>query len=188
MVVLMDSEVFSKMDVRKSKNAKQIKEQYIKHFTKKKNMQEIFKRRRKLCPDAKYKPSEFKKFLKSYWWKKLNTCIHGQFKSKGIQRKWKISEEEFFKWYFGKMQKGCHYCKQDNVVYALKKKKFLEKRTGAFRRFFEIDRKNSKKEGYERRNCVLACYPCNNAKSNVFTETEFKRIGKTIAKVIKNTN
>lgn len=72
-----------------------------------------------------------------------------------------------------------------------KKRIFQKKGEKAFRKFLEIDRKNSKKpsqEGYERRNCALACYPCNNAKSNVFSEREFKEIGKTIAKVIKGTN
>lgn len=124
----MGSEVFSRMDVRKSEIAKKIKEKYIKHFTNNKNMQKVFKSRRKLCPDAKYKPSEFQKFLGSYWWKKVNTCIHGQFERKGIAAMWKITEEEFFKWYLKKMGKGCYYCKQDNVVYALKKKNFPKKR------------------------------------------------------------
>jgi hypothetical protein len=184
MVILMDSEVFVKMDYRKSKDAKNIKEQYIKYF--KKKLVKVFDKRKRLCQDANYKPSEFKKFCESYWWKKANACVHGQFKK--IKSLWKISEEDFLKWYLKKMKNGCHYCKQDDVVYALKKNKFPEKGKGAFRRFLEIDRRNSSSsDGYKKSNCVLACYPCNNAKSNVFTEKEFKKIGKTIAKVIKNT-
>ena len=32
-------------------------------------------------------------------------------------------------------------------------------------------------------NCVLACYPCNNAKSDVFSYEEFSEIGKAIHRV-----
>jgi len=46
----------------------------------------------------------------------------------------------------------------------------------------EIDRKNSNLE-YTFDNCVLACYWCNNAKTDEFTEDEFVEIGKEIAKI-----
>jgi len=51
----------------------------------------------------------------------------------------------------------------------------------------EVDRKDGKKE-YSPGNCVLACYPCNNAKSDVFSYNEFLEIGKVISKVKKRTN
>jgi len=46
----------------------------------------------------------------------------------------------------------------------------------------EVDRIESK-EPYSPENCVLACYPCNNAKSDVFTYQEFIEIGKTVYRV-----
>ena len=46
----------------------------------------------------------------------------------------------------------------------------------------EIDRINSNYE-YKRNNCVMACYWCNNAKTDEFTEEEFLEVGKAIRKV-----
>jgi hypothetical protein len=46
----------------------------------------------------------------------------------------------------------------------------------------EIDRKDSNLE-YKISNCVMACYWCNNAKTDEFTFDEFKEIGKEIRKV-----
>lgn len=46
----------------------------------------------------------------------------------------------------------------------------------------EIDRKDSNFE-YSFDNCVMACYWCNNAKTDEFTHEEFKRIGKHIAQI-----
>lgn len=46
----------------------------------------------------------------------------------------------------------------------------------------EIDRKNSNYE-YSPSNCVLACYWCNNAKTDEFTFEEFEVIGKAIKQI-----
>lgn len=46
----------------------------------------------------------------------------------------------------------------------------------------EIDRKNSNFE-YSPGNCVLACYWCNNAKTDEFTFEEFQVIGKAIGQI-----
>lgn len=46
----------------------------------------------------------------------------------------------------------------------------------------EVDRMISD-QSYSPDNCVLACYPCNNAKSDVFSYEEFLEIGKAIHKV-----
>jgi len=48
----------------------------------------------------------------------------------------------------------------------------------------EIDRKNSNFE-YTPENCVMACYWCNNAKTDEFTYEEFKIIGQGISSVWK---
>jgi 5-methylcytosine-specific restriction endonuclease McrA len=46
----------------------------------------------------------------------------------------------------------------------------------------EIDRKNSNFE-YAPENCVMACYWCNNAKTDEFTYDEFKEIGHAIRQI-----
>lgn len=46
----------------------------------------------------------------------------------------------------------------------------------------EVDRMDSRKS-YTPENCVLACYPCNNAKSDVFSYEQFLEIGKGIGMV-----
>jgi 5-methylcytosine-specific restriction endonuclease McrA len=49
----------------------------------------------------------------------------------------------------------------------------------------EIERKDNNK-GCSIENCALACAICNNAKSNKFTEEEFKEVGKVIKKIWKS--
>jgi len=46
----------------------------------------------------------------------------------------------------------------------------------------EVDRKDPK-GSYSEPNCVLACYACNNAKSDVFCYEEFKRVGDVIKEI-----
>lgn len=90
----------------------------------------------------------------------------------------------FVKWYASKAKRGCYYCKiaQGNVesVYG----KLFKKGKGERGRWLEIDRTDPDNTIYDKDNCVLACYPCNNAKSNVFTEKDFKEtIGPAITEV-----
>jgi thioredoxin-related protein len=49
----------------------------------------------------------------------------------------------------------------------------------------EIDRLDSNFE-YSKANCVMACYWCNNAKTDEFTQKEFEEIGKSIEIIWKN--
>lgn len=46
----------------------------------------------------------------------------------------------------------------------------------------EIDRKDSNFE-YSTDKCVMACYWCNNAKTDEFTHEEFKMVGEVIKKI-----
>lgn len=46
----------------------------------------------------------------------------------------------------------------------------------------EIDRIDSNKE-YSSKNCVMACYWCNNAKTDEFTHEEFMKVGKAMREV-----
>jgi len=80
--------------------------------------------------------------------------------------------------------KQCHYCKVTNVeIYKLAEKHqlFSKNERG---RSLEIDRRNSNYE-YTPDNCVMACYWCNNAKTDEFTMDEFKEIGDIIGNIWK---
>lgn len=76
----------------------------------------------------------------------------------------------------------CEYCGISlEEIEALADKRMLHKKNDRGWSL-EIDRLNSNYE-YTRDNCVMACYWCNNAKTDEFTEDEFKEIGKSIKKV-----
>ncbi|GAI46195.1 unnamed protein product [marine sediment metagenome] len=45
-----------------------------------------------------------------------------------------------------------------------------------------MDRRDNEK-GYTLENCVLSCSICNNAKSDKFTDEEFKEVGKAIKQI-----
>ncbi len=120
---------------------------------------------------------------------KLNRIKKGQ-KDKRGNIKYKIIEKrsepiEFRVWYCKKYyeQEGlCKYCKIPQE-YLLKiygrPDGFREGDNGKGKRgkTLEIDRPEN--EDYNE-NCVLACYPCNNAKSDVFNPHEFEKISKVI--------
>ena len=108
------------------------------------------------------------------------------FESKGLQ-------EYYIKNEFAKLlteadystliaQKNCHYCKiTKEEINVLAEKKLINKKN--LRGYtLEIDRLNSNKE-YYKENCVMACYWCNNAKTDEFTQEEFLIIGKEIRNV-----
>lgn len=96
-----------------------------------------------------------------------------------VNTQWK-DERSFIEWYLDEAKKGCHYC---NIPQGEVKSVYghlFKKGKGKRGRWLEVERTNSKNKSYDWINCVLACYPCNNAKSNVFTEAEFVEIGKAI--------
>ena len=96
---------------------------------------------------------------------------------------WRNNSKIFYIWYVNqcKKQKGvCAYCHMPgDTTKSYRAEGFRKGRRGFH---LEVDRKDAKGE-YSPDNCVLACYPCNNAKSDVFSYREFTEIGKTIEKV-----
>lgn len=115
------------------------------------------------------------------WWDELKlerlrlTKIKNIWKAKAIE----MTFDEFSNWY-NKTKKKCHYCGlTDSEMKALwKKYPLLTKRTRG--RVLEIDRKQPNGSYNEIYNLVFACYWCNNAKTDTFSEEEFKEIGKVI--------
>ena len=77
----------------------------------------------------------------------------------------------------------CHYCGIEEKDFPkIWGRTFRKGRRG---RTLEVDHKDSR-EGYKTNdpeNCVLACYACNNAKSDVFTYEEFKKVGNVIREI-----
>ncbi|GHV89505.1 hypothetical protein AGMMS50268_00080 [Spirochaetia bacterium] len=53
-------------------------------------------------------------------------------------------------------------------------------------RYLEIERKDPERSYDDFDNLTLACYWCNNAKTDTFTHEEFIIIGKAIAQIWKN--
>jgi hypothetical protein len=100
---------------------------------------------------------------------------------------------ETFSAWFNQEQfdRGCHYCHTTNER---SNELFLQQRNGerldATRggkrgRRLELDRKNPNQPYDNLENLVWCCYWCNNAKSNFFTEEEFKPIAEAIGKVLR---
>lgn len=79
-------------------------------------------------------------------------------------------------------QKECAYCQitTDEIIQLANHKQLHKKNYRGWS--LEIDRKDSNFE-YKKSNCVMACYWCNNAKTDEFTLDEFKEIGKEIRKI-----
>jgi len=75
----------------------------------------------------------------------------------------------------------CYYCGIDEEDFFRIWGKFYGGKTRGKK--LEVDRRDNEK-GYTLENCVLACSVCNNAKSDKFTDGEFKKVGK-VGKAIK---
>ncbi len=107
-----------------------------------------------------------------------------------IQNFFKVFTFEEFKnlVYVPKENYKCFYCNISiEIINNLidKGKIFKKQDTRGFT--LEIDRIRPNEE-YKKDNCVLCCYWCNNAKTDEFSGSEFKRIGKIIEEVWKSRN
>ncbi|MCT7485287.1 hypothetical protein N5T98_00380 [Aliarcobacter cryaerophilus] len=73
--------------------------------------------------------------------------------------------------------RNCYYCgiNIDQIEDLGKNSKLHNKRSDTRGYSLEIDRKHANLE-YSEENCCMACYWCNNAKTDEFTEDEFKNI------------
>ena len=96
----------------------------------------------------------------------------------------------FYKWYIAqhKTQNGkCYYCQTDEKVIAtLFEKKYHNRKRTTRGKHLEVERRDSLKNTYSSENCVLACYFCNNDKSDIFSEQEYLRYLKDRNKFLTN--
>ena len=89
-----------------------------------------------------------------------------------------------FQWY-DTTTKICYYCSlPENVLEELHNQTgHINKRFPQRGKSLEIDRKQADLPYSNIQNLVLACYWCNNAKTDTFTEPEFKEIGRIIKSI-----
>ncbi len=84
---------------------------------------------------------------------------------------------EFYKWYLAQYEKQhgcCYYCKtKESVLTKLFDKKYTSVKRPNRGKHLEVERRDSDSNKYNKYNCVLACYFCNNDKSDVFSEAEY---------------
>lgn len=87
-----------------------------------------------------------------------------------------LGKRGFYEW-FRNQPKHCHYCKIEELIL----EKLFAKETGTLRtkrgrgRVLELERRNSNLNQYSPKNCVLACYLCNNHKSDLISEEDHMR-------------
>ncbi|WP_299703224.1 hypothetical protein [uncultured Pontibacter sp.] len=135
-----------------------------------------------VCAEFKIKRGELTDFTKKYGLERADEIkkiqrIRGLFHSKkGSPSFGFTSFNSFYKWYIAQHKKqdgACYYCKTDeHVIATLVEKKFNQsKRIRG--RYLEIERRDSAVNTYSPENCVLACYFCNNDKSDIFEEGDY---------------
>ncbi|MCB0536944.1 MAG: hypothetical protein KDE33_05380 [Bacteroidetes bacterium] len=83
----------------------------------------------------------------------------------------------FYKWYrtqYQSQEGKCYYCKTDEkVIASLFENKFHNRKRTTRGKHLEIERRDATDNLYNEGNCVLACYFCNNDKSDIFEESEY---------------
>lgn len=109
--------------------------------------------------------------------KKRLTRLFYSLKQRG-QRK--FTKQQFFEWYNRGILQGCYYCglkeeEQQKIIESkvIESNRFYTSENGTRGKHLEIDRKNPI-GSYSQENCVLACYFCNNDKSDIFQAEDYK--------------
>jgi 5-methylcytosine-specific restriction endonuclease McrA len=122
---------------------------------------------------------QLNKYLEPHW--RPITNSFNKWKAKGIGGNfW-----DFNYWYITAKQ-SCHYCgvtQQD--LDRLHLLGLINKRTTRGKTL-EIDRKMPNELYSNLTNLTYSCYWCNNAKTDTFTEEEFKIVGKAISQIWNN--
>lgn len=90
---------------------------------------------------------------------------------------------EFYDWYIAHRDQ-CNYCgiTEAEIKQLLDAGKLYTKRIGTHGRKLELDRINPNGSDLLN-NLVVACYWCNNAKTDTFSHEEFLEVGKAIRKI-----
>ena len=122
-----------------------------------------------------------------FWWKDLKAESNAL---RIVVDKWKkkcpeIDFDKFENWFENTIRE-CHYCKvtesKTNQLW-VKYPDLTKRKRG---RTLEIERLEPNKHYSETENLVFACYWCNNAKTDTFSEKEFMKVGKVINEIWTN--
>lgn len=91
---------------------------------------------------------------------------------------------DFYSWYIVQAR-NCAYCgiTEAEIASLLKANLLATKRISKRGRKLELDRRRPEAAYGDLDNLVLACYWCNNAKTDTFTAEEFEEVGKVFAKI-----
>lgn len=146
----------------------------IKHLTEGKSYQEI--------SDEHQIPRE----QLSNWWnegeeirneiKRSNQLYNSRVGKPEFSKFKELGKREFYQW-FADQPKVCRYC----GIEEFKLQKLFDKETGPLNtkrgrgRTLELERRDSASNEYSPENCILACYVCNNHKSDLISEEEHLR-------------
>lgn len=98
----------------------------------------------------------------------------------------KMAFPDFYKWYLTH-EKKCHYCEitEAEIKVLIESERLKTKRLSTRGRKLELDRKQPELEYDNFENLVFACYWCNNAKTDTFTEIEFLKVGRVFKEIWK---
>lgn len=110
-------------------------------------------------------------------------------KIRSIYKRKKITDLDFwdFHQWYTTAERKCHYCGiNEEQIKKLKVRSMLfTTRLVTRGKSLEIERRQAKKSYDHVTNLTFCCYWCNNAKSDEFTEEEFKLIGPVISSIWK---
>lgn len=102
------------------------------------------------------------------------------------RKKIKMPFSDFYTWYLSHERK-CFYCDitEQEIKTLLDSGRLSTKRIATRGKKLELDRKlpDLKYDNFD--NIVFTCYWCNNAKTDTFTEEEFKKIGQVFNEIWK---
>ena len=102
------------------------------------------------------------------------------------RKKIKMAFSDFYKWYLSHERK-CFYCDitEPQIKELIDSGRLTTKRLATRGRKLELDRKQPDLEYDNFDNLAFACYWCNNAKTDTFTEEEFLKVGKVFKEIWK---
>lgn len=102
------------------------------------------------------------------------------------RKKIKMSFPDFYNWYLS-CEKKCFYCDitEPKIKELIESGRLTTKRLSTRGRKLELDRIKPELEYDNLKNLAFACYWCNNAKTDTFTEDEFLKVGKVFKEIWK---
>lgn len=108
--------------------------------------------------------------------KRANQLFNARKGNKDFKKFEKLGKRKFFEWY-EKLPKRCAYCEIEEEklqkIFDVENGRLHTKRNRG--RVLELERENAKNNEYSPENCVMACYLCNNHKSDLISEKDHLR-------------